>query len=129
MSVFSKKFEALLVASPMFKAMAAHAKATTEHANAMAEYVTKMNERAAALEARVVTLEGQVNVLASTTRSLMETVTQLVRGHMTNRKAIEELYNFVTGPEPGDEDLPVSAENDEPQVTSEEIEAYKKTLN
>lgn len=132
MSVFSKKFEALLVASPVFKAMANHAKATTEHANAMAEYATKLNERVAMLEAKVTVLEGQVNVIASTTRSLMETITQLVRGHTTNRKAIEELYNYVTsGPdeEPtSDEMVPVDAE-DQPQVSSEEIEAYKKTLN
>lgn len=130
MSVFSKKFEALLVASPLFRAMAAHAKATTDHANAMAEYVSKTNERVAELEAKVTVLEGQVNVIASTTRSLMETITQLVRGHMTNRKAIEELYNFVTGPgdEPMSDDM-VPVETDEPQVSSEEIEAYKKTLN
>jgi hypothetical protein len=129
-SVFSKKFEALLVASPMFNAMAKHAKAATDHANAMSEYVTKVNEHTASLEARVVTLEGQVNVLASTTRSLMETITQLVRGHTTNRNAIEELYNFVTDPAPvEDDDLHASAEQDEPQVTAEEIEAYKKTLN
>jgi hypothetical protein len=126
-SVFSKKFEALLVASPMFKAMAAHAKSVTEHSNAMTEYVTKTSERVAALEARIVTLEGQMNVLASTTRSLMETVTQLVRGHTTNRKAIEELYNFVT--EPDQDDLPVSVDDAEPKVTNEEIEAYKKSLN
>lgn len=108
MSVFSKKFEALLAESPMFRAM---------------------NERSQALEARVATLEGQVNVLASTTRSLMETVTQLVRGHMTNRKAIEELYNFVTNPEPNELEAESTIDPDEPQVSQEEIEAYKKTLN
>lgn len=106
MSVFSKKFEALLMESPQFKAM---------------------QERSQALEARVTTLESQVNMLASTTRSLMETVTQLVRSHMTNRQAIEELYNFVTNPEPTDEDVPI--DSDEPQVSQDEITAYKKTLN
>jgi uncharacterized coiled-coil protein SlyX len=106
-SVFSKKFEALLAESPMFKAMV---------------------ERSQSLEARVTVLEGQVNVLASTTRSLMETVTQLVRGHTTNRKAIEELYNFVTNPDQQeDDDVPV--ESDESQASQEEIDAYKKTLN
>ncbi len=106
MSVFSKKFEVLLAESPLFKAM---------------------HERSQALEARVATLEGQVNVLASTTCSLMETVTQLVRGHTTNRKAIEELYNFVTNPEQADEESPI--DSDEPQASQDEIAAYKKTLN
>ncbi len=128
MSVFSKKFEALLLASPMFKAMAAHSKAVTEYTSAMSEYVAETDKRIIALEERIVTLEGQVNVLASTTRSLMETVTQLVRGHTTNRKAIEELYNFVTEPA-HDDDLPISVDDGEPHVTSEEIEAYKKSLN
>lgn len=86
-----------------------------------------MHEHSQALEARVATLEGQVNVLASTTRSLMETVTQLVRGHTTNRKAIEELYNFVTNPDPLDEDSPL--DSDESQASQDEIAAYKKTLN
>ena len=106
MSVFSKKFEALLAESPLFKAM---------------------HEHSQSLEARVATLEGQVKVLASTTRSLMETVTQLVRGHTTNRKAIEELYNFVTNPDPLDEDSPL--DSDESQASQDEIAAYKKTLN
>lgn len=108
MSVFSKKFEALLAESLMFKAMV---------------------ERSQALEARVTVLEGQVNVLASTTRSLMETVTQLVRGHTTNRKAIEELYNFVTNPDQQQEDDDMPVESDESQASQEEIDAYKKTLN
>lgn len=86
-----------------------------------------MHEHSQALEARVATLEGQVNVLASTTRSLMETVTQLVRGHTTNKKAIEELYNFVTNPDPLDEDSPL--DSDESQASQDEIAAYKKTLN
>lgn len=81
------------------------------------------------LENRIKILEGQLSVLVSTTSSLMETITQLVRGHVTNRQAIEELYNFATDPESTEDKYSLNSESEENPLTEEELEAYKKTLN
>jgi hypothetical protein len=127
-SIFTKKFETMLSESPMIQDVLIALRSMSTHATAMAELATQFNERVKALESRVAALESQVSVLASSTRSLMETVTQLVHGHTTNRTAIEDLYNFVTGPGPEDQ-LSSHDENETCASSSEDAEAYKKTLN
>ncbi len=127
MKILSKKLEKMLTESPSHKALYEHAKNFDDYTASVAKYL-------GTLEERVKTLEGQVGVLASTTRSLMETCTQLVRGHMHNRKAIEDILGFITStddlPMPLEQDEMLHADRDaEPNLTPEEIAAYKKTLN
>lgn len=105
MSVFSKLFDDLLRKSSNMQ---------------------DIEKRSQKLEERIATLEKQINILANTTRTLAETVTQLVQSNATNRQAIEEVYNFVTNPEP---DFSDHEDQEDSMLSEESIEKYKKLLN
>jgi hypothetical protein len=119
MSLFLKKFEALLEESDKFK------KLSDQVSEIKSNVPSNSNPDTKVLQEKIEAVEKQISIIVDTTRTLMLTITELVRGHTTNRKAIEELYNFVTDP---NHENDTDGEHTE-SVSNEEVEAYKKTLN
>lgn len=120
MSMFLKKFESLLEESDKFKKLSDDVKEIKSKTSSNVKSDTDVK----VLTDKIDAVEKQISLIVDTTRTLMATITELVRGHTTNRKAIEELYNFVTDPNHE------SHENEPSEpLSNEELDAYKKTLN
>lgn len=121
-NIFSKKFEELLSESPTIKSLK----------DKLPQGELSESDQIAALQARIASLENNVLTVINTCRSIMETCSQLNKVYMIHRKSIEEIYDFLSNPDnfsgvPHEEDKDSMSE--EKQISAEQIEDYKKTLN
>jgi hypothetical protein len=121
-NIFSKKFEELLSDSPTIKSLK----------DKLPQEGLSESEQIAALQARITSLENNVLTVINTCRSIMETCSQLNKVYMIHRKSIEEIYDFLSNPDnfsgvPHEEDKDSIPE--EKQISAEQVEDYKKTLN
>lgn len=98
MSIFDKKFQELL--------------ASSEEHNALKTQVTK--------------LESQVATLTKALSDAMHAYTNLAKITIDNRKAIEEIYAYMTEPLG---DLEDQADDPTSEMSAEEQATYKRNLN
>ncbi len=104
MSIFSKKFDELLLES---------------------SEIEKLNSNITKLEQRIIDLEATNASLKNLSVSLMSTIKELTKGYINNRTAIEELYNYLTNPEHPEDS---TSETEEAQIL-DDLNNYKKMLN
>lgn len=115
MNFFTKKFETLLESSLSYKELV--------------KYTADVVARLDTMESRVVTAESQLSILTSTIGSLMEMCTNLGRGHIVNRKAIEEIFDFLSKSMIDTHDAPSIDHEATSNVTSDVANERKKILN